>query len=98
MSHAPAPWNVEFSGKPGGNGDLNMYVVDKDGRKIAAVWGKRGEKEATACVVSMSPNLLAACEGLLQCLEQHERLGHVKPDPRWDAARLAVNAARPVTP
>lgn len=56
---APAPWSYETSGKPGGNGDLNLYVVDANKRKIAAIWGKRGEKEATASVVMVAPETLA---------------------------------------
>lgn len=60
MNHAPTPWGFEASGKPGGNGDLNYYIVDKDKRKIAAVWGKRGEKEATAAMMIAAPEMFKA--------------------------------------
>jgi len=56
---APAPWDSEASGKPGGNGDFNVYIVDAAGRKIATIWGKRGEKEWTAALVTAAPDLLA---------------------------------------
>lgn len=57
---APGPYSWESSGKPGGNGDFNYYLIDKDKRKIAAVWGKRGEKEATANLLMASHDMLAA--------------------------------------
>lgn len=40
-----------------------------------------------------SPDLASALAGLLLCCEQHERLGHIKSDPRWDAAREALRRA-----
>lgn len=60
MMHAPPPWKIQFSGEPGSHGDRNMYMVDKDGRKIAAVWGKRGEKEATGQLMTSAPDMRAA--------------------------------------
>lgn len=54
---APAPWGWHTSGKPGGNGDFNAYVIDRDERKIAAVWGKRGEKEWTGAIIAATPDL-----------------------------------------
>lgn len=51
---APGPYAWETSGKPGGNGDFNVYVIDADGRKIAAVWGKRGEKVWTCSLMALS--------------------------------------------
>lgn len=64
VEHAPAPWDFEASGKPGSNGDLNIYVVDKNKRKIAAVWGKREEKELTASLMISAPDLLALAKSL----------------------------------
>lgn len=63
---APAPWDFEASGKPGSNSDLNIYVVDVNRRKIAAVWGKRDEKEATACMMIAAPDLYMALKRILQ--------------------------------
>lgn len=61
---APAPWQTIESGSPGGNGDFNLYVMDRDQRKIAAVWGKRGEKEWTGALIAAAPDLLAACKAI----------------------------------
>lgn len=53
MSDAPAhipplPWSYEQSSRPGANGAFHLYLVDANGRKIAAVWGKSDEKLAAA--------------------------------------------------
>lgn len=68
---APAPWDFTASGKPGSNGDLNIYITDKTGRKIAAVWGKREEKELTACLMISAPDLLSAVKEAAEALEGH---------------------------
>lgn len=62
MNERPAPWpySCEASGRPGSNGDHNLYLIDKNKRKIAAIWGKRGEKEATAALLMSSGDLYAA--------------------------------------
>lgn len=48
MSAAPRPWDVVASLTVGNNGVGHVYLVDANGRKIAAIWGKTEEKEATA--------------------------------------------------
>lgn len=56
---APGPWTIETSTTPGGNGTRNLYINDRNGRKIAAVWGKEGgEKETTAAIMIAAPELL----------------------------------------
>ena len=45
---APRPWHSEWSGTFTGNGSYHIYLVDANGRKIAAIWGKQDEKLATA--------------------------------------------------
>lgn len=45
---APGPYGLTPSATPSGNGAFNVYVVDVTGRKIAAIWGKPEEREATA--------------------------------------------------
>lgn len=61
---APAPWDWEATGFATTNGACHLYIVDANGRKIAAVWGKGGEKEATAILLAAAPDLLAACIAL----------------------------------
>ena len=55
---AEAPWDILFAGTPSNNGSAHVYVIDRGGRKIAAVWGKQEEKEQTACLMSAAPELL----------------------------------------
>ena len=59
---APTPWRWSASGKPTGKSlaRFHIYVEDKDGRKIAAVWGKDGEREATANLLVAAPTMKAA--------------------------------------
>jgi hypothetical protein len=59
---APTPWRWSVSGKPTGKSlaRFHIYVEDKDGRKIAAVWGKDGEREATANLLVAAPTMRAA--------------------------------------
>ena len=66
---APPPWDWAPSGSPGGNGDFNVYITDKNGRKIAAVYGKRGEKEKTCDLLSAAPKLLEALKLAVRKLE-----------------------------
>lgn len=65
VAAAPGPWNWVASDAPSANGGLHAYVVDANGRKIAAVWGKTGEKEATAHLMAAAPAMRAAAEALL---------------------------------
>jgi hypothetical protein len=44
----PFPWDWIASGTPTANGQFHAYLVDANGRKIAAIWGKGKEKEAIA--------------------------------------------------
>lgn len=44
----PTPWDWITSGTPSGNGHFHAYLVDGNGRKIAAIWGKDGEKALIA--------------------------------------------------
>lgn len=53
---APGPWTLAERGKAGSHGITNLYVLDANGRTIMAVWGKPGEREATArLVIAASP-------------------------------------------
>jgi hypothetical protein len=44
----PFPWDWVAAGAPSNNGAFHAYLVDANGRKIAAIWGKGTEKEAIA--------------------------------------------------
>jgi hypothetical protein len=44
----PKPYALMTSGSPSKNGTLHLYLIDATGRKIAAIWGKPGEKELIA--------------------------------------------------
>ena len=75
----PGPWAIS-----GDYGLLSSEIVARDGRRaIASVWTKRAgvrdeydswpEGEANARLISSAPDLLAACEAVLDWLE-HGRL------------------------
>lgn len=44
----PLPWNWVASKTPTANALYHIYLIDATGRKIAAIWGRHGEKELTA--------------------------------------------------
>lgn len=88
--HAPAPWSYEASGKPGGNGDFNIYVIDKNKRKIAAVWGKRGEKEATAAVLMAAPGLLELLK--IAVCDHNDHFGKSTSKTHWTNKALEIIA------
>jgi len=47
---APRPWDWTWvSANASGGG--HIYLLDANGRKIAAIWGKGEEKEATADLI-----------------------------------------------
>lgn len=54
---APRPYSVQWSERPSGNGVYNVYVIDANDRKIAAVWGG-AEKLATANLIRRACNLV----------------------------------------
>ena len=45
MSAPPKPYKLETVTAPA-SGGFHLYVVDANGRKIAALWGKEEEKMA----------------------------------------------------
>ena len=47
---APRPWDWVFVSAPASEGG-HIYLVDANRRKIAAIWGKAGEKKATADLI-----------------------------------------------
>jgi hypothetical protein len=50
------PWDWTSSALPTANGHFQAYLVDANGRKIAAIWGKGKEKQAIADFILMAVN------------------------------------------
>ena len=82
ITFAPAPWAWESSKIPGGRGgnNFNLYITDANGRKIAAVWGKPGEKEVTCKLIVAAPailetlrDLIKVADGMVECADQCDR-------------------------
>jgi len=48
--HAPLPWRYETV-SANASGGCHLYLVDANGRKIAAIWGKADEKFETAQLI-----------------------------------------------
>ena len=44
----PLPWDWIAAGHVSNNNTFHAYLVDATGRKIAAIWGKEGEKSLIA--------------------------------------------------
>jgi hypothetical protein len=44
----PLPWDWIAAGVADARGSFHAYLVDSTGRKIAAIWGKDGEKQLIA--------------------------------------------------
>jgi hypothetical protein len=52
----PFPWDWVAAGSVDARGSYHAYLVDATGRKIAAVWGKDGEKKLIADYIVASVN------------------------------------------
>jgi len=53
---APRPWSIGVSSTSSNNDSFHLYLVDANGRKIAAIWGRSGEKLATAEMILAAIN------------------------------------------
>ena len=53
---APTPWNWLSTQAASNNGACHLYIVDANGRKIAAIWGKGDEKVKTAELIIAAVN------------------------------------------
>ena len=56
IAAAPLPYSLDVARRQTDNGVMHIYIVDANGRKIAAIWGKEGEKEATANLILNAVN------------------------------------------
>jgi hypothetical protein len=75
---APGPYNWESVTARHGSSDGHVYLVDAAGRKIGVVWGRTGEKCATAELLSLAPWMFS----LLRLLEPDQlarRIGRTSP-------------------
>ena len=82
--------------------ELYPYKIEcKDGIHIVTREGQAPlytvNPFACECRRSIETDLFAALESLLLCLHQHERLGHIESDPRWEAARAALARAQGIS-
>jgi hypothetical protein len=53
---APRPWDWTWVSVDTANGGGHVYLVDANGRKIGAIWGKVEEKQATADLIISAVN------------------------------------------
>jgi hypothetical protein len=56
---APLPWNWKAV-SANASGGCHLYLVDANGRNIAAIWGRHPEKQATAQLIVDSVNATLA--------------------------------------
>jgi hypothetical protein len=53
---APRPWDWTWISVNNASGGGHIYITDANGRKIAAIWGKADEKQATADLIIKAVN------------------------------------------
>lgn len=59
----PLPWGRIVSNHPTANARYHTYLIDANGRKIAAIWGRDGEKELTADFILRAVTAYQQSEG-----------------------------------
>lgn len=59
----PGPWNWVASGGADIRGQFHIYLVDANGKKLAAIWGKEGQKTLVAQHIIQLVNGDAAAKG-----------------------------------
>lgn len=96
---SPTPFNVVESMTKTANGCGHIYLVDANGRKIAALWGTLDEKVANASLFIAAPELLDAAEGLLKFLRISLNAGPLSENPKeeikyLEAMRKAIRKAK----
>jgi hypothetical protein len=55
----PRPWDWIAAGTADASGTFHAYLVDATGRKLGAIWGRRGEKQLIADHIIESVNARA---------------------------------------
>lgn len=85
----PMPWDWTASAVTSANGSFHAYLVDATGRKIAAIWGKAGEKEKIADRILVACN---AYDALIDALtELYSACREVQEARGRDAVDAAIN-------
>lgn len=56
----PFPWDLDAAVTTDARGQHHVYLVDATGRKIAAIWGKDGEKMLIANHIVEATNMIAS--------------------------------------
>ena len=64
VAPAPGPYDWQAVISPTATGGFQLYVIDANGRKVAVVYGKTGEKPATAALLGAAHDLREALAGL----------------------------------
>lgn len=83
---APGPYDWQAVISPTATGGFQLYVVDANGRKVAGVYGKAGEKAATAALLGAAHDLREA----LARLASHYCKLVASGDAGWDAEKEPV--------
>jgi hypothetical protein len=76
----PMPWDWVCADFPTNNARAHIYLVDATGRKIAAIWGKDGEKELTADFILNAVTAYNVCGAPLEPALLAAALASIKPE------------------
>jgi hypothetical protein len=55
----PFPWDWMATGKPTANGSMHTYLIDANGKKIAAIWGANSDKKLVCDFIVEAVNAAA---------------------------------------
>lgn len=103
VGHTPGPWSIVGHAFPGLNRE-DRPLIDACGDTLGVVRGSgvvASIRDANARLISAAPDLLAACEELLDGIERWDeamsKLVDVSKLPKWagkDRARAAIAKAK----
>jgi hypothetical protein len=82
--HTPGPWNV----------NRRNHVLDGRKKLIANTWNAalmREEMEANTRLIAAAPDLLAACEGVIEMLNRPLDLN---AEPEWSRDQVVAAVAK----
>lgn len=77
---------MRVSSLPSANNSFHLYLADKRGRKVAALWGGTDEKMANGYLWSAAAEMLEQLDLFIRCLEYEIRVSNNKGDD--EGARL----------
>ena len=91
---APGPYDWEWIGAKASGGG-HIYLIDKNRRKIAAIWGGAEEKLETARVLAAGANSVAQGRALAESVLAYLDRGTPTAAPQLiDAAKAFIEAAK----